>query len=214
MKKITLIVFAIIFLATPLLSFGQEETKIKEKSESDQKCSISYTFINEYGLYAGGAIGFTGIFVNGIRFNKTQDVIGLGLGYEVDSRSTYSNYYENGYWHNKQSDSPQSIPIFVNYRHYFPGKRALKPLVNIGLGTRISFWKEWTGWNVPYYIDDVYMYDIWYSGNKEQQVRAGLYATMAAGFKVKVFSFTSGFFMKSMGKDFFGGVEVKVGITF
>ena len=213
MKKIALTIFAIIFLATPLLSFGQEETSTKEKFEGEEKCNISYTFINEYGFYAGGTIGFTGVFVNGIRFNKTQDIIGLGLGYELDSKSTYSEYYENG-WYYKHTSDPQSIPIFVNYRHYFPGKRALKPLVNFGIGTRISFWKEWTSWGEPYYIDDVYVYDIWHNGTHEQQVGVGLYATMAAGFKVKSFSFTSGFFMKSMDKDFFGGVEVKVGITF
>jgi hypothetical protein len=41
-----------------------------------------------------------------------------------------------------------------------------------------------------------------------------LYGTIAAGFKVKAFSFTSVFFLKSWNKEFFGGVEVKVGYTF
>jgi len=94
----------------------------------------------------------------------------------------------------------------VNYRHYFPGKKTLKPLVNIGLGARINFWKEY------YY----YYYDCWdcyYPGNS-QRVGAGIYSTFAAGFKFKAFSFTSGFFLKSWRNDVFGGVEVKVGYTF
>jgi hypothetical protein len=37
---------------------------------------------------------------------------------------------------------------------------------------------------------------------------------MAAGFRVRTFSFTSGFFMKSWNNEYFGGVEVKVGFTF
>jgi len=182
MKKITLIVFAIIFLATPLLSFGQEETPANESTKTGKK--ISYVFINEYGTFMGGAIGFTGVFVNGISINK-QDVVGIGVGYEVDTRSE------------------QSIPIYVNYRHYFPGKRALKPLVNFAIGTRLSFWTDYG------YRDPFNYYPI-----SKSMVTPGLYATMAAGFRVKAFSFTSGFFMKSCDADFFGGVEVKVGFTF
>jgi hypothetical protein len=207
MKKLFIIVFAAFFVAMPLLGFGQEETKSNEKSENENKCGISYTFINEYGTYMGGNFGFTGIFVNGIRFNKTQDVIGIGVGYEVGSESPYSNY-------SFSYDTPQSIPLFVNYRHYFHGKRALKPLVNIGIGTRISFWKEWSGGYYEEYEIDGYPYPTWMPGNSKQQIKPGLYATIAAGFKVKAFSFTSGFFMKSCYENYFGGVEVKVGFTF
>jgi len=182
MKKIALILFAIIFLATPLLSFGQEETSTNENTKAEKK--VSYAFINEYGTFMGGTIGFTSVFVNGISINKT-DVIGIGVGYEADTRSE------------------QSVPIFLNYRHYFPGKRALKPLVNFAIGTRISFWEYY-----PYHY-----WDMPYSSSKSM-VTAGLYATMAAGFKVKAFSFTSGFFMKSWNNEYFGGIEVKVGFTF
>jgi hypothetical protein len=194
MKKTFLIILVTLFVTIPIFSFGQTETKTNENNGSDKQ--ISYTFINEYGFYCGGAFGFTGIFVNGIRFNKTQDIIGIGIGYEVDSRPSQTYNAEGG----------QSIPIFVNYRHYFPGKRALKPLVNIGIGTRISFWKE----NYYYYWEDYP-----YPGPKSvQHVTAGLYGTVAAGFKVKAFSFTSGFCLKSWNGDFYGGVEVKVGFTF
>jgi hypothetical protein len=195
MKKNSLIIVAVLFLTTTFVSFGQSETNTNA-NDVPQK-AISYSFINEYGTFLGGAFGFTGVFVNGIKFNKTQDMIGIGIGYEFDS------------------ESEQSLPIFVNYRHYFPGKRALKPLVNIGAGLRISFWDEWIHWNEPYYDEyGNYYCDHWY-GYSESKIAPGLYLTMAAGFKVKALSFTSGFFMKSCGaKNFFGGVEMKVGFTF
>jgi len=192
MKKIFLITISAIFLAVPAISFGQE-TSTKESSDTEKK--ISYSFINEYGFFAGGTAGFTGVFVNGIRFNKTQDLLGIGVGYEADFRSE------------------QSVPIFINFRHYFPGKRKLKPLVNIGIGMRISFWQEWNPRYEPYYDENNgYWYDSW--GNQKQRVTPGLYATMAAGFKVKALSFTSGLFLKSWNNEFFGGIEAKVGFTF
>jgi len=189
-------------MTTPLLSFGQQETQTNENAKTEKP--ISYSFINEYGFYTGGTIGFTGIFVNGIKFNKTQDVIGLGIGYEIDP----------GPFNVRYAESNQSVPIFFNYRHYFPGKRKLKPLVNIGVGMRISFWQEWFSWNEPYYNEYGGYWDIYYYGDYKQRVTPGLYATMAAGFKVKALSFTSGFFMKSWNDKYFGGVEVKIGFTF
>ena len=186
MKKITLILFATIFLALPFLSFGQEEATTKETTKTEKK--VSYTFINEYGTYMGGSIGFTGVFINGISIKK-QDVIGIGVGYEADTRA------EN------------NIPLFVNYRHYFPGKRALKPLVNFAIGTRLSFWTDYNDYYCGYGYYDYYP-------QPQSRVTAGLYATMAAGFRVKAFSFTSGFFMKSWNNEYFGGIEVKVGFTF
>jgi hypothetical protein len=183
MKKIISTLFAILFMAAPVLSYGQEETKTNENTEKNKK--ISYSFINEYGYYIGGGFGFTGIFVNGIRFNETQDLIGIGLGYEADFRTG------------------QNMPIYVNYRHYF-GMKKLKPLINIGIGTRLTFWESYD-WN--YWVD--------WGGSPKLHVTAGLYGTIAAGFKVKAFSFTSGAFIKSFGaEDFFGGIEVKVGYTF
>ncbi|MCL1968978.1 MAG: hypothetical protein FWF65_05375 [Bacteroidetes bacterium] len=187
MKKISSIVIAAFFLSIPFLSFGQQETPTNENNNSEKK--ISYTFINEYGFFVGGGFGFTSVFVNGISIKK-QDIIGIGVGYESDDRSQ------------------QSIPIFLNYRHYFSGKRVLKPLVNFAVGTRISLLiEDYSGW----YIYGTPMGD---TSGKNVKVTPGLYATIAAGFKVKAFSFTSGFFLKSCNNDFFGGVEVKVGYTF
>jgi hypothetical protein len=188
MKKITIIIIAILFMAAPVLSYGQEEN-----TQNDKK--ISYTFINEYGFYTGNTAGFTGIFINGIKFNKTQDVVGLGLGYEVDTHP-YQHWSNN-------VEGAQTIPVFVNYRHYFPSKKRLKPLVNIGMGTRINFWREIN------YFEYSYLHP-----NEKQKVGIGLYGTLAAGFKVKALSFTSGFFLKSWKEYIFGGIEVKVGYTF
>ena len=45
----------------------------------------------------------------------------------------------------------------------------------------------------------------------------GLYATIASGFKVKAFSFTAGFFLRTSpiyNNAFSGGIDVKVGYTF
>jgi len=194
MKKTTVIIFAILFMAIPLLSFGQKETSTNEKDNTE--CKISYTFINEYGYFLGGGVGFTGVFVNGISIKK-QNVLGIGIGYEIDTHCE------------------QNVPLFFNFRHYFPSKRAVKPLVNVGIGTRISFWEsyasEWCGTRGDGYIDsDLFLMNAY----PIQRVAFGLYSTIAAGFKVKTFSFTSGFFLKSWNDQFFGGVELKVGYTF
>jgi len=192
MKKLSIFVFAVL-MAVPFVSFGQNETKTTENSKPEK--FASYTFINEYGIYFGNTVGFTSIFVNGVRFNKTQDVLGIGIGYEID---TYPDSYHSGV------DGAQNVPIFFNYRHYFQGKRALKPLVNIATGIRLNFWTQH------------YYYDWWghYSHFTEQRASLGFYGTVAAGFKVKALSFTSGFFLKSWNEFFYGGMEVKVGFTF
>jgi hypothetical protein len=158
-----------------------------------EKTNYSYSFINEYGPYFGGmasnsAIGFTGVFVNGIKINN-QDVIGLGLGYEIGENET------------------QSIPIFLNYRHIFPSSVALKPVVNFAIGTRLSYW------NVQDIIgyDPIYLYPIY--GPEKEVHDFGLYSTIAAGFNVHAFSLTSGFFLRTAGERIQAGFEVKVGYT-
>ena len=182
-KSISFITFAVIFMIAPALCFGQKTDSTKAEKK------ISYSFINEYGFYVGGTFGFTGVFVNGIRFNQTQDLLGIGIGYEADSRVG------------------QSIPVYFNYRHYFSGKKAFKPLVNVGIGTRLGLRKEYY---YPYDLYDPY----YYVYKSKTRITAGLYTTVAAGFKIKALSFTSGIFVKSCEDDFYGGVEVKVGFTF
>jgi hypothetical protein len=163
-KKIILVVVSI-FIIIPTLSFGQDATMINKKN-------VSYSFITEHGLYLGWDIGYTGVFVNGICFNKTQDLIGIGVGVEYGIASGLS------------------IPIYANYRHYFPSKTKLEPLVNVAIGTRFCAVYSW------------------------KPSMMGLYTTIASGFRVKSFSFTSGLFVKSLNNDFFAGFEIKLGYAF
>ena len=158
------------------LSFGQETTTNSEVVEKDKK--VSYVFIVEHGMYLGFNIAYTDVFVNGICFNKTQDIIGIGVGAEFDIMDRLS------------------IPIFANYRYYFQSKTNLKPLINIAIGTRLTSW---------------------YSYEHSHPIRTwkpDFYSTIASGFRVKGFSFTSGLFVKSFKNLFFGGIEIKLGYIF
>ena len=183
MKRVTHFIFAIILTATPILSFGQDTTITSENSKKEKK--ISYSLINEYGFFIGKTKyfpfflpGVTGIFVNGIRFDETQNEIGIGVGTEF------------------VMDSPwRFFPVYLNYRHYYQGKGNKKPLINIGVGTLLTLQRD------PYL-------------NEVPPCTAGLYTTIAGGFKAKAFSFTSGIFLKSSDGDFVGGVEIKAGFTF
>ena len=177
MKNIILIILTIILTLNPVLSFSQE----MENPEKQKK--ISYAFINEYGFSFNAPYPFfmaiNSVFVNGIRFNKTQDELGIGIGYDC--------YF-----------IMQTFPIFANYRHYFPSKKSIKPHINIGLGTQLSFYRGHEPWE-----------------DNKLQCYGGLYATFATGFKIKAFSFSVGGFAKSIDKEsYFGGAEVKMGFTF
>ena len=175
MRKLCfLMILMTIFMIMPVLSFGQGTTIIGENPQKEKK--ISYSFINEYGFQVAMPFekrhfvtgDLIGVFVNSICFNKKQDMIGIGVGLDC-FRVAFAF----------------SFPIFVNYRHYFPGKTNLKPLINAALGTKINI-----------------------LGN------ADLYSTIAGGFKVKAFSFTAGVCVESWGPNFFGGIETKAGYTF
>jgi len=173
--RLFLIIFIGILTTYPILSFGQDTVVIIENL---QEKKVSYTFLNEYGMYAGWDVGATGVFVNGICFNKTQDEIGIGVGCEFGVASGLS------------------FPIFINYRHYFPKREKIQPLINVAVGTRLTSW---------------YGTGPWYPA---------FYSVVAAGFRVKAFSFNSGIYVKSLAwnkyhntNDFFGGVEIKLGYT-
>ena len=177
MKNILLIFLTIILTLKPALSFSQE----MENPEKQKK--ISYAFINEYGFSFNAPypffIAINSVFVNGIRFNKTQDELGIGIGYDF--------YFIT-----------QALPIFVNYRHYFSSKKSIKPHINIGLGTQLSFYRGHEPWQ-----------------DHTLQCYGGLYATFSTGFKIKAFSFSIGGFAKSILDEwYFGGAELKMGFTF
>ena len=178
MKKIISIITLLLVLSSSSL-FSQEN-----------KDKITYSFINEYGLFFGGGvnegtIGLTSVFVNGIKCNDIN-FYGIGIGYESDLFSG------------------QSIPMFFNYRHFFPSNKKLKPLINVALGARFSYWTE-SNIILDYYGNIIYE-DI-------QRNAFGFYSTVAAGFNVNAFSFTSGLFLKSVQEHFIAGFEVKAGFT-
>ena len=112
------------------------------------------------------------------------------------------------------SGSLQEVPIFLNYRHYFDRGRRVKPLINIAAGVALHFWSE------EYSVRDPYNTDPWgypiYNYVEENKHGIGVYGTIAGGFRVRAFSFTGGFFFRTVpnAKGFGGGIEAKVGYTF
>jgi hypothetical protein len=175
--KIVKIIALLILVLTTQVSFSQNGSDFKPK----------YSFINEYGYFFGGGsntgiFGMTGVFVNGVRFHQNH-FLGIGLGYESD--------FTNG----------QSIPIFLNYRYFFNTQKKLKPLINIGIGTRLSTWEDVNiYWPADYY-QPIYHHAF------------GFYTTVAAGFNAGAFSLTSGLFLKTVGDEAVAGFEIKVGYT-
>ena len=165
-EKNRFLLILIVFFTMPTLSFGQDTTiNVNNLPKS------SYVFITEHGMSLGGDIvSYTGVFINNICFNKTSDIVGLGVGVEYGIASGLS------------------IPIFANYRRYFPSNRNLKPLLNIAIGSRLTAWYGVNG--------------TW---------RPDFYSTIASGFRVKAFSFTSGLYIKSLDGVFWGGFEIKLG---
>jgi len=178
MKKVSSII-AICSLSILLL--GSFQTV----SAQDSGKKLSYNFINEYGFFFGGdghdgAVGISGVFVNSLKFNNTNDLLGIGVGYEL---STHTG---------------QCIPLYLNYRHYFSTNKKIMPLMNIAAGTLFNYWNN-------------------YSNTSNLKGNFGLYSTIAGGFKVSAFSFSSGFFLRTRPLDnnaLYGGIEIKAGYTF
>ena len=188
MKNIPLKVSAIIFIA---IVFANAVT-----AQEISPKKISYNFINEYGFIASKNVGFTSVFVNGIKI-KNSDAIGIGIGYGINTASY------------------QEVPLFLNYRHYFNRGRKLIPHINVAIGTAIKFWDEDVRERVPVFINgNIDHYEWQYKTN--HLYGFGLYSTVASGFSVKAFSFSAGLFFRTFPreKDFNAGVEVKVGYSF
>lgn len=167
---------------------GMETLSAQEQQEK----KIAYNFINEYGFFIGKNVGWTGVFINGVAF-KQNDVLGLGIGYGLNTASF------------------QEVPIFLNYRHYFDRGKTLKPLINVAAGVGLHFWTEEQ--QVPVYQDGYFYY---YDYVEEGKHGVGLYATISGGFRVKALSFTGGFFFRTFPNqpNFNGGIEAKIGYTF
>ncbi|MDL2297030.1 hypothetical protein LJC68_05975 [Bacteroidales bacterium OttesenSCG-928-B11] len=183
----------IITMLLVLLCFTYHNGFAQTNPEEPVIKNLRYGLIAEFGLYGGYQnFGMSTIFVNNMVF-KEKFTLGVGVGMEIEIADEYT------------------IPLFVNFRHYLPARpgKKLQPLVNVALGTRICIAEKYT--DIWYFDEWGYRwYDTVYDG-----VRAypGLYATIATGFKVGMFSFTTGLFFKS-GEIFTGGVETKCGFTF
>lgn len=180
----------IISILACICAFGQ----LHAQNENTEK-KISYNLINEYGFIAGNNFGFEGVFINSIKFNKTNDLLGIGLGYTIDSQCGHG------------------FPLFLNYRHYINRGRTLQPLFNIAVGTTYYFGdnSDYVFCDTDIEIDPDYNCGYYYGNG------FGLYATVASGFKVKAFSFSAGFFVRSAPhfvNNMTGGINIKVGYTF
>lgn len=191
MKKILFSIVSMVFCAALIFPVGASA----QTEQPDQK-KVMYNFINEYGFFIGKNVGFTSVFVNGVKINNS-DAFGIGIGYGVNTASY------------------QEVPLFVNYRHYFNRGRKLVPHINIAVGTAVNLWDEQLSARIPIYVGDIvdhyeYVQDVYHRHG------FGLYSTVASGFTVKAFSFTAGLFFRTFPreKEFGGGIEVKVGYTF
>lgn len=162
-------------------------------AQEQQEKKIAYNFINEYGFFIGKRVGWTGVFVNGVSI-KENDVIGIGIGYGLNTASF------------------QEVPLFLNYRHYFDRGKKLKPLINVAAGVGFHFWTE----DVRTPIYDLDGNVAYYNFVEEGRNGIGLYGTISGGFRVKALSFTGGFFFRTFPNDpgFNGGIEAKIGYTF
>ena len=189
-------VFITTLLAVLLLASQSVFAQSAGQTPQSEK-RFSYNMINEYGIYGGSTIGFNGVFINSLQFNRSNTLLGIGVGYSIDAT--------NG----------QGIPMFLNFRHYFDRGRKLQPLINIAAGTTFHFWNDYY-WHDVYYDDD----DIIYGKPVTDVQRChgfGLYTTIASGFRVKALSFTAGFYLRTNpanNNSFGAGIDVKVGYTF
>ena len=187
-QRRSLIVF-IAIAVMPIFGFGQDKSTSNESTEKEKK--ISYAFSYESGFYVGKFFdwgftkGITGVFVNGIRFNKTQNEIGFGIGYDIL---------------NIDYESIMFFPVYFNYRHYFSSKGKVKPLINVGIGTQFYFDERYGRNPKIECISGLY-----------STVAAGFnvkYFTFTAGLFIKSCEWNYDF------GDYNAGVEIKAGFTF
>lgn len=194
MKKIW-ISFAGALLCTILITAAGVSA---QTTQPEQK-KVAYNFINEYGFFIGKKVGFSSVFINGVKI-KNSDAIGIGVGYGA---------------YISEVGGVQEVPMFLNYRHYFNRGQKLTPLINIGLGASAHFWDEDIRENLPVFVNgDIDHYEwMWRTDHRHG---FGLYGTVASGFTFRALSFTAGLFFRTLPSsgDFCGGIEAKIGYTF
>jgi len=180
------------FIILTIFSLVIAGTIMRVSAQTSEK-KLSYNLINEYGFFFGGNgsndgdLGVSGIFVNSVKFNNSNNLLGIGVGYEISVTSG------------------QSIPLFLNFRHCFDINRKVTPFLNVAAGTLFNYWnfRDYTEplTGTPYASFHGF----------------GIYSTLASGFQAGSFSLSTGFFFKSRPKDdynLYGGIEIKAGYTF
>ena len=106
-------VFAALLLATVSLS----------AQDSENKESIAYSNITEFGFVAASPRGFAweGTTVNGFSIDK-RHCLGLGLGFGYLLQTGDDEFFST------------HTPVFLNYRVYFRPEKPFSPHVNIAMG--------------------------------------------------------------------------------
>ena len=184
--------FVAILAIIPGLSLGQETTLATKNTE--EKRRVSYSFINEYGASYSRQLRPTFwdfsdeivcVFVNGIRFNNTQQEIGIGIGIGSD-------IFQIGYSHR-----PIFLPTYLNYRWSIPtNKTNIKRFVNVACGTQLKIYKG-RGFSPWEFSRELY-------SSIAKGVKLNAF-TLSLGATSRVFNVTY--------TRFLWGVELKVGVA-
>ena len=172
------------------------ENKIKE---------VSYKLILEYGVAFGGVRNVKGEYNEVVE----TEISWLGVSLTAINNIAFSNSFLIGVGGGLEYRSFMlAIPMelvgtcFLNFRNYFtrPEKK-LVPMVNLSIGGRMA--KNFDGFmaDKPWHLSETTYY--------------GVYGSLGAGFKVKLFTFQAGIMLWTKGANCLG-VEgmAKVGLTF
>ena len=199
MKKFLFLV--LIFTVTNSLQAQHVDTIITDNNKN----AISYKLILEYGVSTGieryydkwqygeelrtaySGLGLSLITINNIAF---YDRFLLGIGVGIEYRSIMIAF-------------PIELAgtCFLNFRYYFNRpEKVLTPMLNIAIGGRIT--KD---------FGVILVGNPWHLSG----TRYGIYSTLGAGFKVKLFSLQGGIIFWTKENNLFGvDAMVKVGLNF
>jgi hypothetical protein len=182
-----------------------ENLKSDSMAVKSKKSRVSYKLILEYGLSTGierhknkwqyeeemstvySGMGLSLTAINNIAFH---DRFLLGIGGGIEYRSFIILF-------------PMELAgtCFLNFRYYFnKSEKKVIPLLNVAIGGRMA--KE---------FDRLFTSDPWHLS----KTMYGVYSTLGAGFKIKLFSLQGGIMFWTKGKNSFSvDGMVKVGISF
>jgi hypothetical protein len=208
MKKIrilTLIVTAIVvqYLFTPKQLVAADVFCQKNQSENPKSDTViiegkmkevSYKLIVEYGVSYGAVRSTKGEYSEEV----STDISWSGISLTAINNIAFSNSFLIGIGGGLEYRSfflvfPMELvgTCFLNFRNYFnrPEKK-LTPMVNLSIGGRMA--KEFDGFlaDNPWHLSKTTYY--------------GVYGTLGAGFKVKLFTFQAGIMLWTKGANYLG----------